>query len=55
LERGNAVLTEFGDELRIETGDAMFLCGAPDALDACLGEFPQLRPRPSTPDGSAAA
>jgi len=45
LERGDKVLVEFNDEFRIATGDALFLCGAPDALDACFGKFPDLRAR----------
>ena len=46
LERAGAVVVEFGDEYRVASGDVLFLCGAPDALDACFGEFPQLRARP---------
>jgi voltage-gated potassium channel len=50
LERGTAVVVEFGDDLRIAAGDALFLCGAPDAFDACFAEFPELRPRPPVRD-----
>ncbi len=46
LERESAVVVEFTDEFHILAGDALFLCGAPDALAVCLTEFPQLRPRP---------
>jgi voltage-gated potassium channel len=46
LERGSAVVVEFGDAYRIAAGDALFLCGAPAALDASFSEFPDLRPRP---------
>lgn len=45
LERGTTVVVEFGDEFRVAAGDALFLCGAPSALDACFTEFPELRPR----------
>ena len=50
LERGASVVVEFSDELRIAADDALFLCGAPAALDACFSEFPELRPRPPTRD-----
>jgi Trk K+ transport system NAD-binding subunit len=53
LERGASVVVEFGDEFRIATGDALFLCGAPAALDACFNEFPALRPRPPARAASA--
>jgi len=46
LERGASVVVEFEDEHRIDRGDALFLCGAPAALDACFAGFPDLRPRP---------
>ena len=47
LERRGGVVVEFGDEFRIAQGDALFLCGAPDTLDACCAKFPELRARPS--------
>ncbi len=53
LERKGAVVVEFGDDFRVAAGDALYLCGAPDALDACFDEFPQLRPKP--PERAAAA
>jgi Trk K+ transport system NAD-binding subunit len=45
LERGDAVVVEFDDAFRIAAGDALFLCGAPDALDACFAAFPEIRLR----------
>lgn len=52
LERETSVVAEFGDDLRIEPGDTLFLCGAPDAIEACLTDFPQMRTRPTSQDGS---
>jgi len=52
LERNGSVVGEFGDALRIEAGDALFLCGAPDTLDACLNDVPRLRPRAVSPEGA---
>jgi len=43
LERGTTVVVEFSDDFRIVAGDALFLCGAPDALEACFTECPELR------------
>jgi voltage-gated potassium channel len=43
LERGDTVVVEFSDDFRIVAGDALFLCGAPDALEACFTECPELR------------
>jgi voltage-gated potassium channel len=43
LERGTTVVVEFSDDFRIEAGDALFLCGAPDALEVCFTECPGLR------------
>jgi Trk K+ transport system NAD-binding subunit len=51
LGRGTAVVVEFSDEFRIVAGDELFLCGTPDALDACFNEFPELRPHPPAPPG----
>ncbi len=45
LERDREVLVEFEDDLHIAPGDNLFLCGAPDTLDACFDAFPALRPR----------
>ncbi len=45
LERGDEVIVEFGDDFKVAAGDALFLCGAPGALDGCLAEFPEIRPR----------
>jgi Trk K+ transport system NAD-binding subunit len=45
LERDATVVVEFTDEFRIAAGDALFLCGAPGALDDCFTECPELRPR----------
>ena len=45
LERGTTVVVEFSDDFRIVAGDALFLCGAPDALEACFIECPELRSR----------
>jgi Trk K+ transport system NAD-binding subunit len=46
IERGPRVVVEFGNEFLIETGDTLFLCGAPGAIDAYFTEFPEIRPRP---------
>jgi hypothetical protein len=46
LERGEAVVVEFGADFRVAAGDALYLCGAPDALDACCVQYPELRQRP---------
>jgi Trk K+ transport system NAD-binding subunit len=43
LERGTRVVVEFSDDFLITAGDALFLCGAPDALEACFTECPELR------------
>ncbi len=45
LERDDEVVVEFDDEFRVAAGDALFLCGAPDALDACFEAFPEIRLR----------
>jgi Trk K+ transport system NAD-binding subunit len=46
LERGGAVVVAFDDDFRIENGDALYLCGAPAALDASFDAFTELRSRP---------
>jgi voltage-gated potassium channel len=55
LERGEDVVVEFAADFRVAAGDALYLCGAPDALDNCCIEFPGLRLRPSPPGAAAAA
>ncbi len=45
LERGHEVIVEFDDDFAVADGDALYLCGAPAALDDCLAEFPEIRPR----------
>jgi Trk K+ transport system NAD-binding subunit len=42
LERGDRVAVEFSEDFRILDGDALYLCGPPDALEACFKEFPNL-------------
>ena len=45
LERDHQVIVEFDDDFKLADGDALFLCGAPAALDACLAVHPEIRPR----------
>jgi len=35
LEREDEVIVQFSEDFRIKAGDALYLCGAPDALEAC--------------------
>jgi hypothetical protein len=51
LEWSDQVMVEFNDNYRIAVGDALYLCGAPDALDACFARFPKLRGKPSVRGG----
>ncbi|HUJ87645.1 MAG TPA: NAD-binding protein [Burkholderiales bacterium] len=55
LERAGAVVVEFSDEFRIAPGDALYLCGAPAALDACFAQFPLLRARPAAREANVSA
>jgi voltage-gated potassium channel len=55
LERGEEVVVEFGADFRVAAGDALYLCGAPDALDACCVQYPELRQRPPLSGAAAAA
>lgn len=44
LSRGARLVVEFPEGFVIEPGDALFLCGSPDALDACAQHLaPDLR------------
>jgi Trk K+ transport system NAD-binding subunit len=53
LERGATVVVEFGNEFRIATGDALFLCGAPSARDIVKSGVRELiRRRPGWVDSS---
>jgi voltage-gated potassium channel len=54
LERGDTVIVQFNEDLRIEAGDALFLCGASDAIESCFSDCPELRLR-NPPRESAAA
>jgi Trk K+ transport system NAD-binding subunit len=42
LERDDRVVVEFSEDFRIMDGDALYLCGQPDALEECFKEFPDL-------------
>ena len=42
LERGDMVAVEFSEEFRIMDGDALYLCGTPDALEECFRGFSNL-------------
>jgi Trk K+ transport system NAD-binding subunit len=54
IGRDSAVMVEFGADERIAAGDELYLCGAPEALDGCFDEFPELR-RPSVRAGTLPA
>ncbi len=49
LERDGKLIVEFDEEERLAPGDALFLCGAPEALEDCFDAFPALRPRSPEP------
>ena len=40
VERAGTVHVEFKDDFRIEQGDALYLCGMPEALDDFFNQFP---------------
>jgi len=44
VERTDTVYVEFADDFRIEQGDALYLCGTPDALDDFFNQFSESGP-----------
>jgi len=44
VERADTVHVEFKDDFRIQQGDALYLCGTPDAMDDFFDKFPESSP-----------
>jgi Trk K+ transport system NAD-binding subunit len=42
LQRDDMIVVDFSEACRIQEGDALYLCGPPDALEDCFRAFPDL-------------